>query len=257
MDSFFSNAKEIVWNTVKNVSFNPDFFVEISQQPRAGFIFYGPPGTGKSSFVTRLSIALKRHLINLDFRDFICKSDMYAEIMTPRLMDNGIRLQQKEVIFILDEFDLLVNELWDLSNSTTKEQNKKEIIDNHKNMNSTELCNLLKDFSLCDLVELFQGSIPCDGLIIIAITNDYEKIYEKCPKLFREGRLTPIKFDYMDKKILNELCMHYFGQPLNIKFDGLLKYPTSAIIEKAMACKLLNNEGINSFRNYIKELIHN
>ena len=255
INSFFSNAKNIVWKKVKKIHFDPEFFFNISQQPRAGYVFYGPPGTGKSSFVTRLAIVLKRHLINLDLRDFIDKSSIYREILTPSI--SGLSNQkQKDVIFILDEFDLLIDELCE------QEERKETVIVNKETklkMSIKEQTKFLRDFTIHDLVELFQGSIPCNGLIIIAITNDFERIYKKCPKLFRDGRLTPVKFDYMDLNVLNELCVHYFGQSSNLKFEGILNVAPSTVIDKAVNCGLYSDDkklNLGMFEEEINRLIN-
>ena len=254
INSFFSSAKNIVWKKIKKIHFEPEFFINISQQPRANFIFYGPPGTGKSSFVTRMAITLKRHLISLDLRDFIDKSSIYREILSPRIPTCPTALKQKDVIFILDEFDLLIDEL--------SEQEKMERIvttkDEKIELSIREKAKFLRDFTLYDLVEFFQGSIPCDGLVMIAITNDFERIQQKCPKLFRDGRLTPVKFDHINYDAFDELCNHYFGKSFDTKFNDTIDVPISSIIDKAINCKLSsddNNHNFNCFKEEINKLI--
>jgi hypothetical protein len=76
--------------------------------------------------------------------------------------------------------------------------------------------NVLK---LSDLLTLFQGAVPIDGCIIIAMTNKYEEIRKECPALFRAGRLTPVYFGYFDFDLVNQVSMIYFGKPLPKDFN--------------------------------------
>jgi len=71
--------------------------------------------------------------------------------------------------------------------------------------------------NLEDLLTIFQGSVPVEGSIIIAMTNNYERIKEYCPALFRHGRLTPVYFGYFDKTLLNKVSKYYFGNELQFK----------------------------------------
>lgn len=70
-----------------------------------------------------------------------------------------------------------------------------------------------------DLLEIFQGVVPLHGAIIIATTNELDKIKEICPALVREGRLTPVKFDYATNKIVNEMCLHFYEKEFKIDID--------------------------------------
>ena len=45
--------------------------------------------------------------------------------------------------------------------------------------------------TLTDLLTVFQGAVPVEGCIIIAMTNKYEELTELCPTLFRAGRFVP------------------------------------------------------------------
>jgi len=85
-----------------------------------------------------------------------------------------------------------------------------------------------------DLLEIFQGTVPNDGAIMIATTNDYEGIKEMCPALFRPGRLTPIYFGYADKDLLQDISRFYFGRELEIYIPDKLEIPTSQIIQIAL-----------------------
>lgn len=94
---------------------------------------------------------------------------------------------------------------------------------------------------LGDLLELFQGSIPIKDRMIIATTNHFDKIKEFLPALFRNGRMTPLAFSYLDWDSFVELCQFYFHtNPTNNKFEIIL--PTSQLIEMALKIQSINGQ---------------
>jgi hypothetical protein len=103
---------------------------------------------------------------------------------------------------------------------------------------------------LRDLLELFQGPIPVRDRIIVATTNNFEEIKEIIPPLFRPGRLTPIKFTYLDWQSLQELCNYYFKEALNIE-PFKINIPTSQITELAIKYVSMSQ----SLNDFLQELI--
>jgi len=104
-----------------------------------------------------------------------------------------------------------------------------------------------------DLLELFQGPVPIKGRMIIATSNNYEKMREILPALFRPGRLTPIYFDYIDWNSFVELCNYYFNKgPKCESFK--INLATSHLIELAISYKIDSN--IESYIEKIKEIIN-
>ena len=120
-----------------------------------------------------------------------------------------------------------------------------------KNIDEDNKSNVLR---LSDLLELFQGPVPVKNRIIVATTNDFERIKDVLPALFRAGRMTPVPFNYLDWESLCELCKYYFDE---IPSDDLrselksVKIPTSQIIETAIKYTLTNC----SFGQFIHELV--
>jgi len=110
---------------------------------------------------------------------------------------------------------------------------------------------------LRDLLELFQGPIPVQDRIIVATTNNFEQISHILPALFRPGRLTPIKFSYLDWESFKELCKYYFDVEC-LETPIKISIPTSHITE--MAIKYISMAGLNSpathYKHFINELIY-
>jgi hypothetical protein len=111
---------------------------------------------------------------------------------------------------------------------------------------------------LRDLLELFQGPVPVRDRIIVATTNNFEQIRNIIPPLFRPGRLTPIKFTYLDWPSLQELSQYYFRQETIVEpFEILI--PTSQITElaiKYISMARATAISINElYQEFIRELI--
>jgi len=110
MTSFFHPEKTKLWNILKTIDVDPLKFISLGQSPRCNLLLHGPPGTGKSTFAYRVAMCLNRHVISLDLRLIKSRSEIYQIMKSP---SNGyIPLQPKDVVFILDEFDLTVRELY-------------------------------------------------------------------------------------------------------------------------------------------------
>jgi hypothetical protein len=116
-----------------------------------------------------------------------------------------------------------------------------------RNMDDDNKSNILR---LSDMLELFQGPVPIKNRIVMATTNNFEKIKNALPALFRSGRMSPIHFDYLDWKSLNELCMYYFNQQLTCE-PHEVTIPTSQIIELAIKHVLTEKK----FEDFQAELI--
>ena len=120
IDTFFSPEKETIWTIVKQIHMDPMAFFTMGQSPQAGFILYGPPGNGKSSFPYRLAMTLERHLLSIDIR-VIKKRNALYQIMRKPWINDDMYTTPKRVIYIFDEFDITVNELY------AKEKRKKKV----------------------------------------------------------------------------------------------------------------------------------
>ena len=266
IDSLFHEKKEELWNNLYKINYEPEFFTKLGQIPRMGLILHGPPGTGKSSFAYRMAMALDRHLYIINLKIIKTKKTLF-DIFNAPFIGHTCR-RPKEVIIVFDEFDFgikylynkekqrqkQINELENILISNSNDENNislKEIDDKRKNMED-ELC-------LHDLLDIFQGIVPTEGLICIATTNDIETIKELCPPLVRPGRLTPYHFGYPSLKIINEISNYYFNENLNLldySYDIIVEKPTSQIIEIALSCKMDDKLGLEHFKSEIIRLIH-
>lgn len=247
------------------------------------------PVQENSNFAYRIARYLNRHLISLDLKS-LKKTVIYQNIKKPYVNDKYCK--PNEVIFFFDEFDETVIELYkrqkikqsyydDLKeaeilasnnlNSIITDQNKKndkidtltlltamnlrydknDKNDKNKDEGQHEDANFM---TLNDLLELFQGAVPLDGIIFIATTNKYEELMKICPALVRHGRLTPVLFDNFNGILLNEISNLFFSKDLPIKYstpDVHISVTNSQVMEWVLQYKKHKN-GYDLFLNKIK-----
>lgn len=255
MKTFFHQEKKYILSLMDKIHNEPDFFTSLGQCPQLNLILYGPPGTGKSSFVHRLAMSYNRHIVSVDLSNVVDKGNVYQVIQRP-CIDGFVYDDASKYIVLLEEFDIVVNTLKDKKRNETEmsattimnmfssgKDEKKKVKEDSSNDNNNN------NFYLEDLLEIIQGPVPRNGQIIIATTNKFEEIYEACPALFRPGRLTPIKFDYLNKTQVNKLIKYYMKRD-DIVIDVEPKIPTSKIVEVIMYAKIINDP------SYIKKNIN-
>lgn len=63
-------------------------------------------------------------------------------------------------------------------------------------------------------------------------------MYYPCPSLFRNGRLKPIKFDYFEIAVIDQLTSHYFGREISkdIELPQDLQVKMGWFIEMIVTC---------------------
>ena len=143
-----------------------------------------------------------------------------------------------------------------------KEKNKDKDNDSDIDEDDDEFKNTSpsnkEEFSIRDLLEIFQGPIPFDGMIMIATTNKYDVIKNICPELFRPGRITPVYFGYINKDTLQEISTYFFNRKLQCYIPDQITIPTSQIIELALEAnsqKSTKNEHFLFFQNKLDKLL--
>jgi hypothetical protein len=155
-----------------------------------------------------------------------------------------------------DGFDMENNVVYDKARQNVL---KKRDFDNEICSINAELDNIIRSMDednksnilrLSDMLELFGGPVPIKNRIIVATTNNFEKIREAFPPLFRAGRMTPVNFDYLDWESLNNLCMYYFQKTM-VGEPRPITIPTSQVIELAIKHVLTKK----TFEEFERELM--
>ena len=253
MKTFFSTERDRLWRYLSNVEYHPDKFSKFGQEARCNLLIHGPPGTGKSTFVYRLAMALGRHIVSVDITAISKnRTEVYQIMQRPFI--NDYECHPNEFIVLLEEFDITVkylnkkNSKPEIEEFLTKLQKK----GSDENIFPAMYSRSTREFELEDLLEILQGPVPIKGSIIIATTNKFDEIRDICPALFRPGRLTPVRFDYMKWSSLQELSEFYFGHRLDFGPINGIEIPTSEIVEIALNASLYDN-GFENFSSTLRD----
>jgi len=265
--TLFHPERDRLWSIIKNCCMNYDFYRDCGQVGRVSLLLHGPPGTGKSTFAYRIAMCLNRHIISLDLR-ISDKAQIYQILQNPRSCGS-----YKNAVFLFEEFDISIQNLYHKEKKNKKveteyfdmmtktytsstpivETNKS--IDEKKDPWITNYKTSQSDFSIRDLLEIFQGPIPFEGMVMLASTNKYDEIKELCPELFRPGRLTPIHFGYIDKDTLQDISKFYFNKKIGWRIPDQITIPTSQIIELALEAKHISKKPFEYFSEKLEKLL--
>lgn len=258
MKPFFHQDKDRLWSFIKTTCLNPEFYSSRGQSSRASILLHGPKGSGKSTLVYRIARCLNRHIISLDLRS-LDKASIYQILQRPHLGE-GLDNDYKKTVFLFEEFDISVNELH------LREQKEYALTMKYHDMMSKmcesnykpeeEIKRSENEFCLRDLLEIFQGPIPFESMVMIANTNKYDEIKDLCPELFRAGRLTAVYFGYIDKDTLQEMSLYFFGKKLKGYIPSMLTIPTSQVIELAFESLTYSKAPFDYFNEKMIQLMN-
>jgi hypothetical protein len=224
--NYFCEDKELMKNIIGTNQFN--------------LLLHGPPGTGKSKFIEIAAKILERHIVSINLKHYQ-KSGLDAILLSPTIKNKV--LKTKDVIFVLEELDHTIKYL-----KEKQEHHEEGMKNTEKRVFSIENMNkYMNEIFIHDLLEIFQSSVPRDGQIIIATTNNFDGMRDILPALFRPGRMTPLFIGYPSQKQFRDIVQHHFNREPTIQLPDCHTIPTSQITEQAaishgdynLFCKLM------------------
>lgn len=240
IDNFFHHDRDHLIKTLEWANKN-------SATTALGMLLYGPPGTGKTSFAQRVAKHLRRIPYVINLKTITKRRDLFRTLLNPSLTNEG--LVTKDVLFIIDEFDKGLRNLNAMQALYQKRQmafgnfveqadaGVDKITSNMKLLNGDDESKRINELmTVDDFLSIISGPIHIPGLIVMAMTNDYEYIKEECPALVRPGRFTPVLFDNGDKKLYGEIVKHY----TQIEFKGWNKLPADFRFQQSRVIEQIN-----------------
>jgi SpoVK/Ycf46/Vps4 family AAA+-type ATPase len=264
---FFNSHKDKLLDFLHKMEDNPELFIKNGQSPSMNLLLHGPMGCGKTSFVYRVAMYLNRDIISVNISTLTKnRRDLYELFNVISFYNNN-----NKCVILLEEFDKMIDKLENTKQSLMSLLKKSEK-SNKSNTNINNFDRTLNDCSVNnnsdsddiyenpdtiivnDLLELLQGPVPTPGRIVIATSNDYEKLVNKYPPLFRVGRLNPIKFDYLNWETFQELVNYYFNKFPTMKPIDSINIPIVEIIQDALNYQNMN-DGLELFQTCIKSKI--
>ena len=183
-DTLFYTQKEELLNILEKFKKGEMYPGHIPMDNKLGIMLYGPPGTGKTGTISAIANYLKRNITIVNLTE-ITKVEQLEKILDPR--------RYKETIFVLDEFDCIMDVLgknteddstkndWASMLMMAEGDERKQILDMMRNGRKA----IKQGLNMAYLLQKLDGLESAEGRVIIATTNNPDKIN---PALLRPGR---------------------------------------------------------------------
>jgi chaperone BCS1 len=194
---------------------------------KIGILLYGPPGTGKTGCISALANRLQRDIINVNALN-MCN-------MEQTQFAACFRDHKDTSIFVFDEFDYLLSDpstVDDEQSGITMDDTKDMLLFAKDDIERKDILETIqhkrapkhRKMDVCFLMKLLDGIGDDNGRIIIATTNNPEKI----PRQF----LRPGRFDL--KLELGYCTYTMFVDIVSTKYDNVLEFIDEAHIRELM-----------------------
>lgn len=225
-NNIYSDHKEMLIRDINRLK-DIEYYKKTGNKRKKGYLFHGPPGCGKTSSVVAMALEDKRHILEISMSRI--KTNEELEIIFNLTEIHGIKFEKNQIILLFDEIDTGTNILKkrkneydedsddsDTENDKLKEQTeskKDELITKlimSKNVDNDSACSYNNNSDAAHLgcvLSRFDGVGCYSGLIIVATTNCKESL---SPALYRNGRLNPVFFDYINKDNIIKIIEDYY-----------------------------------------------
>lgn len=222
---------------------------------KRGFLFHGIPGCGKTSTVVAMALYDSRHIIEIPF-SLLSTHQEFEKIMELKSI-NDIEINNNNIILLFDEIDIGMDKITNRNNNSNLSdliKNESEnIVEGVMKTIMTLEHNIPKNtieqkLNLGTLLSKLDGIGNYNGLIVIGTTNYIERLD---PALYRELRLTPIKFDKLRKEDCIKIIKSYFSCNYNEKLNDIILDRKITPTKLIHLCQTYENLIIEDFFNNI------
>lgn len=237
---------------------NIEYYKKHGLKRKKGYLFHGIPGCGKTSSVVAMALYDSRHIIEIPF-SLLTTHQEFEKIMELKSINN-IEINNNNIILLFDEIDIGMEKIGSRNNDIdnkvseqTNSNNSNNIVegvvkammtfDTDEPKNTTE-----QKINLGTLLSKLDGIGNYNGLIVIGTTNHINKLD---PALYRELRLTPIKFDKLRKEDCIKIIQSYFGSNYDEKLNDILVDRKITPTKLIHLCHQYEDININEFFNKV------
>jgi hypothetical protein len=210
-DNIFSEHNDLIIRDLARLK-DIDYYFRTGLKRKKSYLQYGEPGCGKTASTIAAALHDKRHIIDIPMS--LIKSCSDLEIIMTLKEINDISFTKDKIIIHFDEIDYGLNSLDKKVNDKVIDEETSDTVE------KTIIEKLLKEKSDINIISLnlgallskFDGICNYNGLVIIATTNNKEKLD---PALYREMRLTPLYYTFSRKEDIVGIIGKFF--PANKK----------------------------------------
>jgi len=205
--NIFFKDKDSLVHKIKYFISNESTYKLIGRPYSLGIMLYGKPGTGKTSCIKAIASLTQRHIIDVSLKKIKTHKELLEIFYNTKI--NGIDIDMKNRLYVLEEFDCIIDKLKDRKSNIC--ENKTDTIDNNNNNNKNNN-QQLKDYdtegvNLENLLCLLDGTVELCGSMFIATTN-YIDLIDKA--LIRPGRFDCcIEYDNANDEIIIQIINHF------------------------------------------------
>lgn len=213
-DNMFSEHVEMLKNNIDQLH-HPERYSKLMLKNMLRLILHGAPGTGKTAIVKAMALYDKRHIIEVPISRVKHNEDLENIFTISEIC--GVPIKKSEVIILFDEIDCADIDLRkkapvELSTEVVEEPTV-ELKTKVEGDRSTTYKLVLPDaLNIGVFLSTLDGIGDCDGLIIVATTNDIDKLD---PAFTRDQRLTPVKCDYCRREDIRGILERFYEVTLS------------------------------------------
>lgn len=248
-----------------------EYYKRTGLKRKKSYLQYGEPGCGKTATTIAAALHDKRHIIDIPMSLIQTCSDL--EIIMSLNQIDDISFTKDKIIIHFDEIDIGLKESL-FKRSSKLSQSKPDVNDNEDNnnndngknkkilsvKNNADIIQKITDIeemvsiklislNLGALLSKFDGICNYNGLVIIATTNNKEKLD---PALYREMRLTPLYYTYSRKEDIKGIISKFF--PVSVK-DIIIDFDISITPAKlTFLCEKFEHYAITDFVKMLRDL---
>jgi len=257
-ETIYHSNKEMLIKDIKRLH-DTDYYKRTGLKRKKGYLFYGKPGTGKTATVMGMSDFDKRHIIEVPLSRVKTNNELEAILTLTHI--NNIKFYPHNIIILFDELDIGTKlnrkpkskDYENIMNHSDENNNINKFI--KKSDDDDEIaCEIVKDkLSLDTLLSRFDGIGNYAGLIIVGTTNNIDNID---PALYRDGRLSLVKFDYATNIDIENIIKQYYQIEI---IDQILIERINKLDKKfshaKLRYKLEHYDSIEDLVSYLETLI--
>lgn len=245
---FFYSGKKIMFNKINikfNITFDKMFFPEKQRvinnvnkfvdnklnSTKFIMMLHGPPGCGKTSFIKSLSVHTNRHIQYIKLSEIqTFKDGMQIFFDEQMSIESGgltstMKIPIKDRLLIFEDIDAentIVQKRYGMDKDDEKvKDDNEQVQDKDKDKDKVKDDEKVKDdtddkdkdkkqLSLSDVLQLLDGLIEVDGVMVVMTTNCIDDLD---PALLRPGRVTMmLKMEPLEKQYAVEMIKSYYPE---------------------------------------------
>lgn len=172
---------------------------------KKGYLFYGEPGCGKTRTVVAMSNYDNRHIMEISLSRVQTNKEMEKILCLDEVC--GVSFTPENLIILFEEIDVGMDGLKDRKEVKECDEDKGSKKDEIKDKLLDRFDKHYDTLNLSTILTRLDGVGNYNGVIIVATTNHKERLD---PAIYRDQRLTEVKFSFSRKEDIISMIEKYY-----------------------------------------------